>query len=106
MNINDNQYTALLSIAANVIELDKSNGVELTFEKIRTYISTACVMTGMHLDEEAYRRLENDIEYQYHIRHTEEGVIRNDYEDVDEWYANDRIEDPYFWRRYRRYLVD
>ena len=106
MNINNKQYTALLSITTQLIDLDLYNGIVLSFENISQYITKACVMSGMNLDEETYRRLENDIEYQYHIRHTEEGVIRNDYEDIDEWYANDRIEVPYFWNRYRRYLVD
>lgn len=106
MNINDNQYTSLRSIISNMIELDKSKGVELTFDKIGGYINTACLMSDVHPDKEIYRRLENDIEYQYKVRHTEEGVILNDYDDIDEWYANDHISNPFFWSRYRRFLID
>jgi len=106
MNISEAQYTAILSITTNTINIDMLNGVELSFNKIASYINASCVMTGMQLDEEAYRRLENDIEYQYMIRHTEEGVIRNDYEDINKWYENDRIENKYFWPRYRQYLID
>ena len=106
MNINETQYSSLLSIVTNLINVDQSKGIDLSFEKIGDYIHTCCLVAGVELDEEAYRRMENDIEYQYHIRHTEEGVIRNDYEEYDEWYANDKIENPYFWQRYRRYLIE
>lgn len=106
MNISERQYSSLQSIIANLIDLDQSKGIDLSFDKIRVYIQNGCYLSGIELDDETYRRLENDIEYQYHIRHTEEGVIRNDYEDFDEWYANDKIENPYFWQRYRRYLIE
>ena len=99
MNISERQYSSLQSIVANLIDLDQSKGIDLSFDKIRVYIQKGCYLSGIELDDETYRRLENDIEYQYHIRHTEEGVIRNDYEDFDEWYANDKIENPYFWQR-------
>ena len=106
MNISTAQYTALLSIATNLIDLDRSNGTKLSFEKVNSYISSACIMSGVRLDDETHRRLENDIEYQYKICHTKEGVIRNDYEDINEWYANDRFCDSYFWGRYRKYLIE
>ncbi len=106
MNISDNQYTALLSIVTNLIDVDISKGYELSFEKIDVYINNCCHMAGVELDNETYRRMETDIEYQYRIRHTEGGVIRNDYEEYEEWYANDKIEDHFFWQRYRKYLIE
>lgn len=104
MSINESQYNVLLSIITSFIELDRLNGVELSFSKIPDYIKSACASTNVLLDDSVYKRIENAIERQYHIKHTEEGMIRNDYDDANEWYSNDHIENQYFWQRYRRYL--
>ena len=106
MNISPKEYSSLLSVVSTLISLDKSRGIEITFDKIPDYIRGACAYAQIQLDDETYRRLENDIEYEHKIRHTEAGVILNDYEDVEEWYRNDEVENPYFWERYRRYLIE
>ena len=106
MNISPQKYSSLLSIVSNLINIDRMHGVKIDFDKIPSYIQSACTLTHIELDDETYRRLENDIEYEHKIRHTEAGVILNDYEDVEEWYRNDEIENPYFWERYRRYLIE
>ena len=106
MNISHQKYSSLLSIVSNLIYIDKLQGIEITFDKIPSYIHSACMLAHIQLDDETYRRLENDIEYEHKIKHTEAGVILNDYEDVEEWYRNDQVKYPYFWERYRRYLID
>ncbi|MBO5362401.1 MAG: DEAD/DEAH box helicase family protein [Paludibacteraceae bacterium] len=106
MNISPKEYSSLLSVISTLISLDKARGIEITFDKIPSYIYGACAISKIELDDEAYRCLENDIEYEHKIRHTEAGVILNDYEEIEEWYRNDEIAKPYFWERYRRYLIE
>ena len=84
MNISPKEYSSLLSVISTLISLDKARGIEITFDKIPSYIYGACAISKIELDDEAYRCLENDIEYEHKIRHTEAGVILNDYEEIEE----------------------
>lgn len=106
MNISQEQYSNIQIMLNTLINLDKSQGKEIEFCNIKGYIDRVASMLGLALDEEVYKRLETDIEYQYQIKHTEAGIIRDNYEDNIEWYSNDDIEEPFFWERYRRYLIN
>ena len=82
MNISPKEYSSLLSVVSTLISLDKSRGIEITFDKIPDYIRGACAYAQIQLDDETYRRLENDIEYEaseaYNLIHFEINV--NEYE--------------------------
>ena len=42
MNISPKEYSSLLSVVSTLISLDKSRGIEITFDKISDYIRGAC----------------------------------------------------------------
>ena len=106
MNISREQYFNIQLLLDSLISFDRSQGKEIEFGNIRGYIDRVASMLGLSLDEEVCKRLETDIEYQYQIKHSEAGIIRDNYEDNIEWYSNDDIEEPFFWERYRKYLIN
>ena len=105
MNISREQYFNIQLLLDSLISFDRTQGKEIEFSNIKGYIDRVSSMLGLVLDEDVYKRLETDIEYQYQIKHSEAGIIRDNYEENLEWYANDDIEEPFFWDRYRKYLI-
>ena len=45
------------------------------------------------------------MEYQFKITHAKGNVIFDDYDSRQEWYSNERIENPYFWNKYKALLL-
>lgn len=101
----DNLYLALRQIAFGFIEADKTVGKEVKYEDINSYIDRTLVASPIPCDDETKRRLFTDIEYQFQITHAKGHVIFDNYDNANEWYSNDNIENPYFWNRYKALLM-
>lgn len=101
----DNLYLALRQIAFGFIEADKTVGKVVKYEDINSYIDRTLVALPIPCDDETKRRLFTDIEYQFQITHAKGHVIFDNYDNANEWYSNDNIENPYFWNRYKALLM-
>ena len=106
MNITEDQYICLHSIAIQMIEFDIKNGIEIKVVNINYYIDRAMKSLMLQCDDDVRLRLFADIEYRYNISHERGSAIFNDYDNKREWYAKMQIDNPYFWMRYKEYLIN
>lgn len=88
-----------------LIEMEKS-AANLTDESIEFYINKALAFSGASLSEEELCATKRDITYKYQITSTPGQSIVDDYEQ-EKWYdeVKGNIE-PYFWTRYKDYLIE
>ena len=101
----DNSYLSLKQITFALINAIKETGAEVKFENINSYIDKATKLFPIPCDEKTRKRLFTDVEYQFKITHAKGNVIFDDYDSRQEWYSNERIENPYFWNKYKALLL-
>lgn len=106
MNINEQQYLALLGVTFNLISLAQQSGDEISIDNIDTFIKNATQATNLTIDQDTYNELFSDIEYQFCIQHSEGSIIYNDYDDPHDWYIKEDVENDYYWRKYKYYLLN
>lgn len=104
--MNENLYIQLRQIAFALIDIDISTGKEFAIADIDNVIARAVSIIGIECDDEAKTRLHTDIEYKYKITHENGHVIFDDYDNRQNWYSNEQINDPYYWYRYKAYLIN
>ena len=102
----ESQYTILKQFTRTFIDLSLSQGKELKLEDIDSYINQAVMLSKLNCDEAAKTRLFIDMEYEYKIVHNKGQAIFNDYGEKREWYSNSKIQDNFFWSRYKDYLIN
>lgn len=102
----ESQYTILKQFTRTFIDLSLSQGKELKLEDIDSYINQAVILSKLDCDEAAKTRLFIDMEYEYKIVHNKGQAIFNDYGEKREWYSNLKIQDNFFWSRYKDYLIN
>ena len=102
----ESQYTILKQFTRTFIDLSLSQGKELKLEDIDYYINQAVMLSKLDCDEAAKTRLFIDMEYEYKIVHNKGQAIFNDYGEKREWYSNLKIQDNFFWSRYKDYLIN
>ena len=102
----ESQYTILKQFTRTFIDLSLSQGKELKLEDIDSYINQAVMLSKLDCDEAAKTRLFIDMEYEYKIVHNKGQAIFNDYGEKREWYSNSKIQDNFFWSRYKDYLIN
>ena len=101
----DNSYLLLKQMTFAFIDAIKGSGTEVKFEDINSYIDKVTSSFPIPCDEEIRKRLFTDVEYQFKITHAKGNVIFDDYDSRQEWYSNERIENPYFWNKYKALLL-
>lgn len=106
MNITEEQYIFLRMIATSAINLAQKSGLDIEIGKINAYIDQAIAFSKLECDDDVRQRLFADIEYKYQIRHERGSAIFNDYENKRDWYSKMQIDNPYFWMRYKEYLIN
>ena len=104
--MNENQYTILKQFTRTFIDLSISQGNELSPEDIDTYINKAVALSKLDCDNTTKTRLFIDMEYEYKIVHNKGQAIFNNYDEKREWYSNMKIQDNFFWSRYKDYLIN
>ena len=102
----ESQYTILKQFTRTFIDLSLSQGKELKPEDIDSYINQAVMLSKLDCDEVTKTRLFIDMEYEYKIVHNKGQAIFNDYDEKREWYSNSKIQDNFFWSRYKDYLIN
>ena len=102
----ESQYTILKQFTRTFIDLSLSQGKELKLEDIDSFINQAVMLSKLDCDEAAKTRLFIDMEYEYKIVHNKGQAIFNDYDEKREWYSNSKIQDNFFWSRYKDYLIN
>lgn len=105
MKLSETQYNNLRQLAVNFVNIDKERGQEINIENVDVYVKKALEMACVDYDAEDFKRLFDAIEYQFAIKHTSAECIFDDY-DLNQWYSNEKIENAFFWNRYRRYLLE
>lgn len=105
MKLSDEESNNLLMLIEAYINLDKSKGKDITYDSIKAYIDKGVNLSGLKIDQDDYNKLFTKIEYQFKITHTESEVIFDEYDNIDQWYDPGKIQNNFFWDRYRKYLV-
>lgn len=106
MKLDSKQYTTFLSIAEQLISLKEKEGKTISYEDIAPYIDRVSMLSGLKLDDEDRDKIFTEIEYKFKIKHTDGEAIFDDYDNIQEWYNNQDVKDPFFWNRYRQYLIE
>ena len=106
MKFNSEQYTTFLSIAEQLISLKEKENKGLSYEDIAPYIDQVSKISGLIPDDEDREKIFTEIEYKFKIKHSEGEAIFDDYDNIKDWYNNQNVEDPFFWNRYRQYLIE
>ncbi len=104
MNINDEQYSILKSFVSNFIRADEEQGKEIRIESLSQYIERAIGLLRYEPDDETWKKLKTDLEYQHKIVHEKGHAIFDNYEDEHNWYSRLSIDNPFFWPRYKDYM--
>lgn len=106
MKLNSKQYTTFLSIVEQFISLKDKGGQTISYDDIAPYIDSVSNLLKLKLDDEDRNKIFTEIEYKFKIRHTDGEAIFDDYDNLKEWYNNQDVKDPFFWNRYRQYLIE
>lgn len=102
--IDEQKLDRIFIIAKTLINLN--NKKELTYKDINSYISSTEKFVKESLSSDERKTLFQNIEKHFSVQHIQGCVIYNDYENISDWYSNKKIEKPYFWPRYRKYLEE
>ena len=106
MELSEEKYTILRIMTEAFIRYDVDSGRKISYKSLGGYIDRASKTLSIVLDLETFNNLLTDMEYQFKIKHTSGCKIYDDYDDPHNWYVSDEIKDRYFWRRYKKYLMD
>lgn len=106
MGLSEEKYTTLRIMTEAFIRFDVDSGRKISYKSLGGYIDRASKTLSIVLDLETFNNLLTDMEYQFKIKHTSGNKIYDDYDDPHNWYVSDEIKDRYFWRRYKKYLID
>ena len=106
MGLSEEKYTTLRIMTEAFIRFDVDSGRKISYKSLGGYIDRASKTLSIVLDLETFDNLLTDMEYQFKIKHTSGNKIYDDYDDPHNWYVSDEIKDRYFWRRYKKYLID
>lgn len=106
MGLSDSNYINLRLIIESTIRFDINSGKKIQYQDLEEYINKASQVLSIVLDPETFNKLLSDMEYQFKVKHTSGCKIYDDYDDPHNWYVSDEIRDRYFWRRYKKYLID
>src|SRR5574344_968427 len=104
MKLKNEQYNIVYQMAKAFVGLDKMKGEDVKDTNLNTYIDRAFAATSVNADEEDRQKMFKDLEYEFAIQHTEGQCIFGDYDNLNEWYHDEDIENHFFWDRYKRYL--
>lgn len=80
----------------------------LSEEVIKNLVAQAMLLPGITFSEEEIEAAVHDITYRYQVKTFPGSNILSDYEQ-DDWYEdakNDPNKPPFFWTRYKDYLID
>ena len=106
MELSEEKNTILRIMTEAFIRYDVDSGRKISYKSLGGYIDRASKTLSIVLDLETFNNLLTDMEYQFKIKHTSGCKIYDDYDDPHNWYVSDEIKDRYFWRRYKKYLMD
>lgn len=106
MELNDNQYTNIRQLVEGLIQLDINNGKKIKYKDLTGYIDKVSLFSGMNFDADTFNKLLSDMEYQFKVKHTLGCKIYDDYDNPHNWYDIDNVQDKYFWKRYKKYLME
>ena len=100
MKLDNDTREDLVTLILKRIDLFLKKGKEVNEEIVDRIILNELKIQGDEFDDEDVKRIKRDVEYYAQIKHTDDTVIFEDYDDHD-WYENKSGE---FWTLYRRYL--
>ncbi len=105
MKLTEEQYTAFMGYTSAAINAIKKFGGTFTEEDIIPTIRKSEEFFQIALDEDDLAKAVKDIEYEHKIKHSAASFIYNDYEDARDWYSTLKLDNEFFWNRYRKFLI-
>lgn len=102
--IDQSIFDTILSSVKLKIDMKKMMGEIITEDQIDGIIDSVILGSPIVLDEDERSKMRNSIEYYTQIKHTEDQVIFDDYDEVRDWYSNLENKNGWFWNRYKDYL--
>lgn len=105
MSVDLNRVAALGRCVDTIIELGNLKG-SLDEAKVEELIQRAVTMLGAEFSAEELEAAKRDITTKYQIYATPGQSLLADY-DQEDWYSDAKAEiEPFFWTRYKNYLID
>lgn len=105
MQNNLNKIAQLIRSIDVLIELE-GKSTDLTDDNIDIYIKRAIEFTGVSLSNEEFKEVKKDVTCKYKIYSIPGQSILDNYDD-EKWYDDVKSNiNPYFWIRYKDYLID
>lgn len=95
---------SLLSQIKLMIDIKKKQGLIIEEDQLDDIIDKTASYSDITLEDFERERIKGAIEYYTQIRHTEDQVIYDDYEESRDWYSNLEDKNGWFWTRYKDYL--
>lgn len=95
---------SLLSQIKLSIDIKKKQGLIIEEDQLDGIIDTIASLSDIVLEDFERERIKGAIEYYTQIRHTEDHIIYDDYEENRDWYSNLEDKNGWFWTRYKDYL--
>lgn len=97
-------FDTILSSIKLKIDLKKMMGEIIEEDQIDSIIDSVILGSPIVLDDGDRAKLRNAIEYYTQIKHTEDKVIFDNYDEVRDWYSKLADKNGWFWNRYKDYL--
>lgn len=101
---NQNIFDTILSSVKLKIDMKKMLGEIITEDQLDGIIDSVLVGFSIVLEDSERQKMRNAIEYYTQIKHTEDQIILDEYDDVRDWYSKIENKNGWFWTRYKDYL--
>lgn len=106
MKLSESQLAVFVRSLIDDIEFSISLGKDFTEDDIDPLICNKANIAGFGIEDLDYKKIKNDIEYRFKIKHTMASCIFDDYDDIRDWYNKFQPEEEFFWNRYRGHLIN
>lgn len=97
-------FDTILSSVKLKIDMKKMMGEIITEDQLDPIIDSVLFGSPIVLEEEERMKMRRSIEYYTQIKHTEDQVIFDDYDEVRDWYSKIENKNGWFWNRYKDFL--
>ena len=102
--INQNIFDTILSSVKLKIDMKKMMGEIITEDQLDGIIDSVLIGSTIVLEDTERQKMRKAIEYYTQIKHTEDHIILDEYDDVRDWYSKLENKNGWFWCRYKDYL--
>ena len=106
MKLTEQARNIAVELSKQFIKAQEASGKKVDYSALDSIVEHALQFSTFEFDEEDKSKIVAQIEYECHVGHSDGFCIFDDYDDTNNWYSNEDITDPFYWKHYRRYLSD